>query len=151
MTTSNYPDPLSGTAGSAATGPGARVVGGDRGRNEGPGPDLMAADTLEGDDIYNHQGDKLGTLRHIMLDVRQGRIAYAVLSRGGVLGMGDKMFAIPWAALTLDADRKCFLLDISESQLEASPGFDKNHWPSMADTTWAMAVHTQYHQQPYWY
>src|SRR6267378_3801685 len=99
----------------------------------GPGPKIMAADTLEGDDIVNTAGEKLGELEHIMIDVPSGRVAYAVLSFGGFLGMGDKLFAIPWEALTLDTDNKCFILDASKEQLKKAPGFDKDHWPSMAD------------------
>ncbi|MGA2548844.1 MAG: PRC-barrel domain-containing protein [Burkholderiaceae bacterium] len=110
----------------------------------------MAADTLEGDEVYNHRGDKLGKVRDIMIDVRRGRVAYAVVSRGGILNMGDKLFAIPWSALTLDADRKCFILDLDEQQLDAAPGFDKAHWPSMADIGWADQVHSYYRRSPYW-
>jgi len=63
----------------------------------GPGPRIMAADTLEGDDVRNDADEKLGKLAHIMLDVPTGRVAYGVLSVGGFLGLGDKLFAIPWS------------------------------------------------------
>jgi sporulation protein YlmC with PRC-barrel domain len=89
---------------------GARIIGGERG--EGPGPYVMEADTLEGNDVVNAQGEKLGDIKSIMIDVPSGRVAYAVLSSGGFLGIGDKLFAIPWRALTLDADNKCFILNI---------------------------------------
>jgi len=118
--------------------------------SNGPGPEVMAADTLEGDEVINREGEKLGEIQHIMLDVPNGRIAYAVLSSGGFLGMGDKLFAIPWTALTLDADRKCFILDVDRNRLEAAPGFDKSSWPQMADLTWATSVHQYYGQRPYW-
>ncbi len=124
---------------------GARIM-----QHGGPGPDVMAADTLQGDDVINLQGDKLGSIEDIMLDVASGRVAYAVLSFGGILGMGDKLFAIPWSALALDADRKCFVLDVSKDRLEKAPGFDKDHWPSMADQNWASQVYAYYNQQPYW-
>lgn len=128
---------------------GARIIGGDN-DNSGPGPEVMGSDTLCGDDVLNAAGDKLGEVTEIMLDVRGGRIAYAVLSCGGFLGMGDKLFAIPWSALTLDADRKCFILDVDKERLENAPGFDKSHWPAMADLTWATEVHTYYGVKPYW-
>lgn len=118
--------------------------------SSGPGPEIMAADTLEGNEVINHVGEKLGDIRHIMLDVPGGQIAYAVLSFGGFLGMGDKLFAVPWSALTLDADRKCFVLNVNQEQLEAAPGFDKDHWPQMADLTWATSVHEYYGKPPYW-
>lgn len=136
-----------GTAGSPL-GEGARIVGGEPGKG-GPGPHIMAADTLEGDSVVNGAGEKLGTLDHIMLDVGRGRVAYAVLSSGGFLGVGDKLFAVPWSALTLDADRECFVLDVAKEQLSNAPGFDKDHWPSMADARWAEEVHRYYQAKPY--
>ncbi|MBS1189722.1 MAG: hypothetical protein H6R10_1514 [Rhodocyclaceae bacterium] len=127
----------------------ANIVGGDI-QNEGPGPEIMAADTLEGDDVVNTRGEDLGNIKDIMIDVPSGRVAYAVLSSGGFLGLGDKLFAIPWSALTLDADRKCFILDVEKDHLKNAPGFDKDHWPSMADPTWANEVHSFYGQKGYW-
>jgi len=82
------------------------IVGGPKSNPTGPGPQVMAQGTLEGNDVYNSAGEELGSIKDIMIDVPRGRVAYAVLSRGGVLGIGDKLFAIPWGALTLDADRK---------------------------------------------
>ncbi|WAI81562.1 MULTISPECIES: PRC-barrel domain-containing protein [Achromobacter] len=126
------------------------IVGGPKSSPGGPGPEVMAASTLEGNDVYNSAGDELGSIKEIMIDVPRGRVAYAVLSRGGVMGIGDKLFAIPWAALTLDTDRKCFVLDIDEETLKNAPGFDKDNWPSMADETWARNLHTYYKQDIYW-
>lgn len=102
----------------------------------GPGPDVMAVDTLEGCAVINRAGEDLGEIQDIMIDVRSGRVAYAVLSFGGVLGIGNKLFAIPWDSLTLDAERRCFVLDIARERLEHSPGFDKSHWPSMPGPGW---------------
>ena len=116
----------------------------------GPGPKVMAADTLEGDDIVNTVNEKLGKLEHIMIDVPTGRIAYAVLSFGGFLGMGDKLFAIPWRALRIDPPNHGFILDVDKETLKHAPGFDKDQWPSMADEQWARDVHAYYHARPYW-
>lgn len=91
---------------------------------------------MPGDKVRNLAGEDLGKIEDIMLDVGASRIAYAVLSFGGFLGMGDKFFAIPWEALSLDAENKCFLLDVPKAQLENAPGFDKDNWPDMADRTW---------------
>jgi len=125
------------------------IVGGT-GNYSGPGPEVMAADTLEGDDVFANDGEKIGDIKDIMIDVPTGRVAYAVMAAGGFLGMGEKLFAIPWTALTLDADRKCFLLDASSDQIKNAPGFDKDHWPSMADPTWANEIHSYYGQRNYW-
>ena len=126
----------------------ARVVSGMKG--DGPGPEVMAADTLEGDTVVNQSGDKLGEITDIMIDVPSGRVAYAVLSCGGFMGIGEKLFAIPWGALTLDATQKQFVLNIAKEKLKDAPGFDKDHWPSMADSTWATQVHDYYGQRSYW-
>ncbi len=117
---------------------------------DGPGPRVMAADTLAGDEVKNLDGDHLGTIQNIVLDVVSGRIAYAVMTFGGIMGMGEKLFAIPWMALTLDADDRCFVMDIDKNQMENAPGFDKHQWPSMADERWARTVHDYYDARPYW-
>src|SRR3569832_1807484 len=93
---------------------GANIVGGGQTNldNTGQGPVLMSADSLTGDAVVSTTGEDLGEIEAIMLDVPRGRAAYAVLSFGGFLGMGDKLFAIPWDTLTLDADRECFFLDV---------------------------------------
>ena len=118
--------------------------------NDGPGPYIMSAESLEGDKVVNPDGEDLGEIEAIMLDVPNGRIAYAVLSFGGLLGMGEKLFAIPWEALILDADEKRFVLDVDKDQLKEAPGFDKDHWPAMSDSQWANSVHSYYNAQPYW-
>jgi len=110
----------------------------------------MAADTLAGDNVVNAAGESLGEIDRIMIDVPSGKVAYAVLSFGGFLGMGDKLFAIPWSALTLDTDNKRFILDVDKGKLKAAPGFDKDHWPSMAEDSWAISVHRFYGVEPYW-
>ena len=104
--------------------------------HDGPGPALMGADTLIGDDVYNHNDEELGDIKEIMLDMRTGQIAYAVLSFGGIMGMGDKLFAVPWESLTLDTINKRFLLDVDKEQLKNAPGFDKDNWPDMASDAW---------------
>jgi sporulation protein YlmC with PRC-barrel domain len=118
--------------------------------SQGPGPDVMDAASLTGDQVVNARGEDLGKIEAIMLDVNSGHIAYAVLSFGGFLGVGGKLFAIPWAALVLDAQNKRFILDASRERLESAPGFDKDHWPSMADPTWATELHDYYEVAPYW-
>ena len=112
----------SSTRGSTAGG--AKIIGADPSRADGPGPYIMDADTLIGDNVVNAAGEDLGEIKAIMLDVESGRVAYAVLSFGGFLGMGNKLFAIPWSALTLDADEKRFVLDIAKDRLDNAPGFE---------------------------
>ncbi|USX11523.1 PRC-barrel domain-containing protein [Oxalobacteraceae bacterium OTU3CAMAD1] len=115
--------------------------------NSGPGPRLMGADTLIGEDVYNRQEEDLGDIKEIMLDMRQGKVAYAVLSFGGWLGMGDKLFAVPWEALQLDTVNKRFLLDVSKDHLKNAPGFDKDNWPDMASAEFSTQLHNFYGTQ----
>ena len=129
---------------------GAAIIRDPNDRPDGPGPDVMDAATLKGDNVVNLAGESIGSLEHIMLDVQSGRIAYAVLSFGGIFGIGAKLFAIPWSILTMDAEEKRFVLDIDKERLENAPGFDKDHWPSMADSSWATRVHAYYNVRPYW-
>jgi sporulation protein YlmC with PRC-barrel domain len=110
----------------------------------GPGPSLMGADTLIGNGVYNSTNDKLGDIKELMIDMASGQVAYAVLAFGGFLGMGDKLFAVPWKALTLDTKNQRFTLNITKDALKNAPGLDKDHWPSMADSTWATGVHKFY-------
>lgn len=116
----------------------------------GPGPALMGADTLMGEDVYNHLDEDLGDIKEIMIDMRSGRIAYAVLSFGGFLGLGEKLFAVPWNALTLDTVNKRFILKVDKERLKNAPGFDEDNWPDMADQTWSSGVHTFYGTKPYY-
>jgi sporulation protein YlmC with PRC-barrel domain len=111
---------------------------------------VLSASTLAGDTVRNAQGEDLGKIDEIMIDIPSGQVAYAVVSVGGVLGIGDKLFAVPWSALTVDEDEKCFILNVDKRTLETAPGFDKNNWPDMADTSWGSEVHRYYGESPYW-
>ena len=124
---------------------GARIIGEGLSDTSGPGPELMTASTLTGDKVVNTADETLGKIEEIMLDVPSGRIAYAVMSSGGFLGLGEKLFAIPWGALTLDTNRECFVLDARTETFENAPGFDKDNWPTQAgDVQWHRDVHAHY-------
>ena len=111
---------------------------------------VLAASTLEGDSVRNSAGEDLGKVDEIMIDIPSGQVAYAVLSFGGILGMGNKLFAVPWNALTVDEDEKCFILNVDRRTLETAPGFDKDNWPDMADTGWGSQIFEHYGATPYW-
>jgi sporulation protein YlmC with PRC-barrel domain len=111
---------------------------------------VLSASTLAGDSVRNAAGEDLGTINEIMIDIPSGRVAYAVLSFGGFLGMGDKLFAVPWNALKVDEDDKCFILNVDRRTIEQAPGFDKNNWPDMGDVAWGTQLYTYYQVSPYW-
>lgn len=111
---------------------------------------VLAASTLTGDRVRNSAGEDLGQVEQIMIDIPSGRVAYVVLSFGGFLGIGDKLFAVPWNALRIDEGEHEFVLDVDRNTLENAPGFDKNAWPDMADTSFGTTVHQHYGKAPYW-
>jgi hypothetical protein len=112
-----------------------------------PTSGLLSATSLMSDDVYNQKDEKLGDIKELMLDVPSGNVRYAVLAFGGFLGMGEKLFAVPWRALTLNTTGKRFVLNVDATRLENAPGFDKDHWPDMADAAWAKSIHTYYGTQ----
>ena len=117
-------------------------------RSGGPGPALMGAETLIGDSVVNGAEENLGDIKEIMLDMNTGQVAYAVLAFGGFLGMGEKLFAVPWQALHLDTANHRFVLNVEKERLKTAPGFNKDSWPDMSDITWANQVHTFYGTDP---
>lgn len=113
-------------------------------KRKGPGPELMSANTLVGNDVYNSKDEHIGDIKDIMLDMRSGRVGYAVLSFKSFLGMGEKLFAVPWNALNLDTENERFGLNVDIERLKDAPGFDKNQWPNMADQNWQQEINTYY-------
>lgn len=113
-------------------------------------PRVLSASTLAGDAVVNNQGDKLGKIEEFMIDLDLGRIAYAVLSFGGFLGLGEKLFAIPWEAFRLDTEKHEFILGVDKSILKNAPGFDKSNWPDFADRAWGAGIYGYYGYKPYW-
>jgi sporulation protein YlmC with PRC-barrel domain len=97
---------------------------------------VLSAGSIAGTKVLDARGDHLGSIEDLMLHTDTGDVAYAVLSFGGFLGMGEKLFAIPWEALTIDAADHRIVLNLDRERLEQTPGFDKDDWPSTADPTW---------------
>ena len=104
----------------------------------------LTAKTLIGDDVKNSQGENLGTVEDFMFDLERGRIAYAVVSHGGVLGVNKKLVAIPWNAFRLDTENHAFVLDVDKETLKNAEGFDKDNWPDMADPAWTSRVEMRF-------
>ncbi len=112
-------------------------------------PQVLSADTLKNEKVVNAAGEDLGAIQDYMIDLDTGRIAYCVLSFGGFLGMGDKLFAVPWQAMKLDTERHCFVLDASKDRLKNAPGFDKDDWPGTG-RDFETEVYRYYNVRPYW-
>ena len=111
---------------------------------------ILSASTLAGDKVCNAAGEDLGKIEDFMLDIDSGRIRYAVLSFGGVLGMGNKLFAVPPESLSVDREHHRMVLDVDKDTLERAPGFDKSEWPDFADPRLGAAIYGHYGKMPYW-
>jgi sporulation protein YlmC with PRC-barrel domain len=96
-------------------------------------PQHITATTVIGDKVIGKDGKELGKIEEIMLDLTTGRVKYLVLSSGGILGIGDRFFALPLEHLTFDPEERIFYLDIERNTLKRQPGFDKEDWPSQAE------------------
>lgn len=110
----------------------------------------LSATTLNGTNVVNPQGEDLGHVEDMMIDLSTGRVLYTVLSFGGILGMGNKLFAVPFEAFTIDQDREDFILDVDKERLENAPGFDKDDWPAANDVDFHNRVYDYYSINPYW-
>lgn len=108
----------------------------------------LSATSIIDTDVRNMQGEDLGNIEDVMLDLDSGCVNYAVLSFGGILGLGDKLFAVPWQAFDVDPDNETFVLNVSKDRLESAPGFDKDDWPSFANDEWLIEVY-EFYDVPY--
>lgn len=104
---------------------------------------------LIGMDIENPAGEDIGEIDDLVLDAQTGKVRYAAVTYGGFLGLGNKLFAVPFEAFKFqrelgDADDIILVLNISENQLEASQGFDKDHWPNWSDPSFARDLNQRY-------
>jgi sporulation protein YlmC with PRC-barrel domain len=107
---------------------------------------FLSTTTIKGSQVINVKKEHLGKIEELMIDVGMGRIAYEVLSFGGFLGIGNKLFAIPWEAL--ESDGWDYILKIDKSVLEKAEGFDKEEW-SLTRRKLAK-VYAHFKIQPYW-
>jgi sporulation protein YlmC with PRC-barrel domain len=110
----------------------------------------LSASTLIGDKVKNSKKEDLGKIEDFMIDLTTGRIAYSVLSFGGFMGVGNKLFAVPWSATTIDTIDKCFILDVPKERLKDAPGFDKDNWPDLNDADYRGRVYAFYNVKPDW-
>ena len=105
---------------------------------------VKATAEVVGRKVMNNADDDLGKVKELMLDKVGGQVKYIVLESGSLLGLGGKLFAIPWNSINYDKTKECFRLNLDKDKLKNAPGFDKDHWPDMADRTWAQNVETYY-------
>jgi sporulation protein YlmC with PRC-barrel domain len=93
----------------------------------------LTATSITGDTVENPAGEKLGTIDNLMINIQTSAVEYAVIEFGSILGIGGKLFSIPFSELKINPDKKIFVLDRDKDFLEKLPGFDKHHWPDTND------------------
>jgi sporulation protein YlmC with PRC-barrel domain len=103
---------------------------------------VFRVSTINGMKVKNEAGEDVGHVDELVFDIKAGKAKYAALSFGGFAGFGNKLFAIPMSAFTLKhgAEQTFLVLDISPERLKEAPGFDKEHWPDMANPNWATEI-----------
>ncbi|WP_458094845.1 PRC-barrel domain-containing protein [Roseomonas sp. WA12] len=110
---------------------------------------LISADKVEGTAVYNRNGDRLGTIETVMIDKISGRVAFAVMSFGGFLGLGENHHPLPWSVLTYDTTKAGYVVDLTREQLEGAPAYAAADNIDLSDTH-GRRVYDYYKAQPFW-
>jgi hypothetical protein len=105
---------------------------------------LIAADKVEGTAVYNRMGERLGTVHNVMIDKYTGQVAYAVMSFGGFLGMGESYHPLPWRVLTYDTRQGGYVVDLDRSRLEGAPSYTTSNMPSWSDQSYRRRIDEYY-------
>jgi sporulation protein YlmC with PRC-barrel domain len=111
---------------------------------------LIEASKVQGTDVFNPHGEKLGVIDDVMIDKRSGQAAYAIMSFGGFLGMGGDYYPIPWAKLRYDVKAGGYVVDIEPRVLEGAPAYAAGASPQWGDRTYEEGIHRYYGAPPYW-
>jgi hypothetical protein len=110
---------------------------------------LIASDKVEGTAVYGPDQNKIGTVERVMIDKLSGKVAYAVISYGGFLGMGEEYYPTPWSNLKYDTNLEGYLVNFTRDQIEAAPKYaDENDWQWSRETD--QRVYDYYRTPPYW-
>jgi hypothetical protein len=110
-------------------------------------PALISSDRVNGTDVYGVQREKIGSIDHMMIDKRSGVVAYAVMSFGGFLGLGEDHYPIPWKQLRYDESLDGYITELDESRIKSAPTPPAN-WSS--DRKWETNLHDHYMVDYYW-
>jgi sporulation protein YlmC with PRC-barrel domain len=94
--------------------------------------DVVKSAEVVGYTVKNSAKENLGKIEEIVIDKVSGQVRYVALSFGGILGLGDKLFAFPWKSISYSPQEECFILNVDKEQLNEADGFDKENWPNMA-------------------
>jgi PRC-barrel domain len=114
------------------------------------GKPLIESDRVEGTTVYDPRGNNIGSIERLMIDKVSGRVAYAVMSFGGFLGIGEEEHAVPWSKLTYDPDLGGYRTDITEDQLKGAPAFSRDAGYDWSDRKREQELHDHYRTPYYW-
>lgn len=112
---------------------------------------LISSAKVEGTSVENTKGESLGHIRDIMIDKLSGQVGYAVLKYGSVLGMGGKLFALPWDQLSYDTERSAYVVDVPVERLKGAPSFEENTQPNWSDPARNRGIHDYYGSDADWF
>ena len=112
--------------------------------------ELIGSDKVEGTNVYGANDEKVGSIERVMINKRSGKVAYAVLSFGGFLGIGHDHYPIPWSTLTYDTRLGGYRTNISEQQLKGAPKYSRHESWDWGDRSRDQAIHDYYKVPPYW-
>jgi hypothetical protein len=111
---------------------------------------LISCDKVEGTTVRNRTGESLGSIYQIMIDKFTGKVAYAVMSFGGFLGIGERYHPLPWSMLIYDSNVGAYVVDLNKARLKGAPTFARNEPVNWEDRAWGQRVHDFYNVPPYW-
>ncbi len=112
---------------------------------------IVRASKIIGETVVNSQSENIGKIHDLVIDAKKNRIAYAVLSSGGFLGIGNKLFAIPWAVFEFSLTENNLILNVDKEKLNNAPGFEESdEWPDFSDTLWGEIIYKYYDYTPPW-
>jgi sporulation protein YlmC with PRC-barrel domain len=112
---------------------------------------VVSASKIIGEAVVNRQNENVGKIHELVIDAKKNRIIYAVLSFGGFMGMGNKLFAMPWEAFEFSTTENNLILNVDKEKLKTAPGFDEgDKWPDFSDTLWGDSIYNFYNYTPPW-
>ena len=106
--------------------------------------DLIGSDKVEGTSVYGSNKEKIGSIERVMIEKRSGKVAYAVLSFGGILGIGDEHYPLPWSTLTYEPSLGGYLTNVSEDQIKGAPKYGRSDDWNWDDTQRSRSVNDYY-------
>jgi len=118
-----------------------------------PAHPLISADRVNGTDVVSKSGEKLGKIEDVAIEKVSGDVAYAILSFGGVLGIGARFHPVPWKLLTYDTDKRAYVIPMSKGDLEQAPMIDEKELSGWSDELSRDSIHSFYSPYgigPYW-